>query len=249
MFPTLPTIPLFGLPIVNASARDIQANLKERLSRESKTVIFSPNAEILTKAAKDPSLHQLLHRGDLLIPDGIGTLLCARVLGTPLTERIPGIDLGEWVLRYAAEQGLSVFLLGGKPGVARRAAERLRSQLPELIMAGTHHGYFSPGEEENVLRKVQQAEPQILLVCMGFPEQEQWILSHEAHLPSLRLAMGLGGSLDVWSGDLPRAPQPIRAMGLEWLYRALRSPQRLPRLRFLFSFFPALFRAKKQSLS
>ena len=247
MSSSLPTVSLLGLPIVSAPAHALHRHLSNALSKEGQTLLFTPNAEMLCRAEKDPTAHRLLSRADLLIPDGVGLLLYAKARGTPLSERIPGIEVGEWSLQYAAEHGLSVFLLGGNSGVAEQAAKRLGRRFGGLRIVGTHHGYFGAEEEAAVLRRIREAEPQILMVCMGFPRQEAWILAHGEQLPSLRLAMGLGGALDVWSGQVRRAPQPLRRMGLEWLWRILANPTRVGRLRFLIPYCRMLATAKKKA--
>jgi len=124
--------------------------------------------------------------------------------------------------------------LGGKPSVADKAADRLRDRFPTLTVCGMHHGYFdhtaASAENQAVLADIQSKAPHILFVCLGFPCQERWIVENTPQLPSLSLAMGLGGSLDVWSGNLRRAPKLLRSCGLEWLWRAIRQPRRFFRL-------------------
>lgn len=190
--------------------------------------VFTPNAVMLDACRRDPSLAALLNRATLSLPDGSGVLLAAKRTGTPLAERVSGIAFGEALMQKAAEINARVFLLGGKPGVASRAAYRLRQRIPNLQICGTHHGYFQKHGMENdaVLAKIHAARPDILLVCFGFPLQEKWICDYLPKLPFLRVAAGLGGSLDVWSGDLRRAPRLIRALGMEWAWRVLPDPKR-----------------------
>lgn len=247
MSSSLPTVSLLGLPIVSAPCATLHRYLSHSLSKGKRICLFTPNAEMLSRVAEDPHTGALLRSADLLIPDGIGLVLYAKAMDTPLPGRIPGIELGEWVMQYAGSHGLSVYLLGGKPGVADLAAERLRGRFPELSVVGTHHGYVTKEEDASLLRQIQRASPHILIVCMGFPRQEEWILAHRDQIPSLRLAMGLGGALDVWSGRVERAPRLMRRMGLEWLWRVLRAPKRIPRLRFLFPFCRLLLTAKRDT--
>ena len=201
-------------------------------------VVFTPNAVMLDACRKDQALSELLNRATLSLPDGAGVLSAAARKGFLLRERVPGIEFGEAILKEAAERGLRVFLLGGKEGVAQRAAQRLSLQYPSLQICGAHTGYFQKTGEENaeVLLCIQKARPHILFVCFGFPRQERWIDENLPALSSLSLIAGLGGSLDVWAGDVKRAPKIIQSCGLEWAWRMLREPKRLKNLPALFSF-------------
>jgi len=151
--------------------------------------------------------------------------------GFRIRERLPGIEMGEFLLSIAAKHHLRVFLLGGRPCVALRASERLHILYPGLHTVGTHHGYFEAGSESErtVQNAIRRSAPDLLLVCMGFPRQEAFLLKYRSTFPTLRIGIGLGGALDVWAGDLRRAPLPFRRCGLEWLWRIVREPKRIPR--------------------
>ena len=226
------TVTLLGIPFENLSESQAKQRIASLLANRDNAKIFTPNPQFLARAQKEPHLSELLRSADLLLPDGVGITLTARLGGTPLQTRMTGIDTAEWILSYAAPHGLSVFLLGAKPGVAEQARERLCRQFPALRICGTHHGYFNKykdsADNRQILSRIRQAEPDILFVCFGFPEQERWIGENAESLPSLRLSMGLGGSFDIWSGNLRRAPQVWQNMGLEWLWRSFREPRRLP---------------------
>ena len=208
--------------------------IERRLLSGKRTAIFTPNLEILSSASRDRSLLSLLNSSDISVPDGIGIYLASLVGGSRLPERSTGIDTAEQILRIAEKQNLHVFLLGGKKGVAKKAALALKKRYPRLTVCGTHHGYFDKyklcKENNSVIRIINQAKADILFVCFGFPLQERWIAENLPSLPSVRLAMGLGGSLDVWSGNIRRAPSWVQSIGLEWLWRAFREPKRAKRL-------------------
>lgn len=153
----------------------------------------------------------------------------ARVLGLPVTERVSGLDLMESICKRAGERMYSVYLLGARPGVAEEAARVLESRCPGLRVVGAQHGYFTPEEEQGVVRAVAEAAPDILFVAFGAPKQEKWIRQHLAEL-RVPVAIGVGGSFDVLAGRVRRAPRWMQRAGLEWLYRAVREPSRLPRL-------------------
>lgn len=225
---------LYGVKFKRLTEESALGLMTEALKGETPLRVFTPNLEMLSAAAVCPSVRELMEEADLLLPDGIGiTLLCRRNGITP-PPRLTGIDTALELLKYAAENGNSVYLLGGKPSVALRAAEGLRRQLPDLLLCGTHHGYFDPSsdsyENGEVIKDINSHSPRILLVCMGFPRQEEWIVKNAHKLPSVRIFMGLGGSLDVWSGDVRRAPRWVQKMRLEWLWRCILQPSRIPRL-------------------
>lgn len=236
---------IFGLPFPMADKSALHAYLSKVLSGDKAVKIFTPNAEILYKASRSPSLSELLRSADLLLPDGIGVVAASRLLGDPLPCRITGIDTAEFILKKAEQLGLSIYLLGGKEGVAYRAALKLKSRFPRLLISGAHHGYFSSEKEKSdVIAHIMEKKPQILFICLGFPDQEKFIVESSNKIPSLRLSIGLGGSLDVWSGDKNRAPKTVQRLGLEWLYRILSEPRRLSRLPYLLGFAAAVIGEK-----
>lgn len=201
--------------------------------------IVTLNPEMVMQAQRDPGFGSLLARADLLVPDGVGTVWAGRMLGAAVAGRVPGIELAERILDLAARARLPVFLLGGRPGTAEQAAARLRARLPGLVVAGCGHGYLEPGgqEEKAVLGRIASARPAVLLVGMGSPLQERWLARHRGRLAgSVRLAMGVGGSLDVWAGRTPRAPGWMRRAGMEWVFRLLREPRRARRMLALPAF-------------
>ena len=199
--------------------------------------IFTPNASILEKARGDAYLLSMLESADLLLADGCGISLATKILHGESVERITGIDTGFWLMRYAADHSLSVFLLGGKPDVAERAKQKLEAEIADLRICGVHHGYFDTAESsfENarVIDDIRRSGADIVFVCMGFPSQERWICENAHKLPLVKVLMGLGGSLDVWAGDTRRAPAIIQKMGLEWLYRCVREPKRFSKIYLL----------------
>ena len=208
--------------------------------------VYTPNAEIVQKAISDPALREILNGSLLSVPDGIGVVKAARILGTPLKEKVAGVELGQRVLAFAAEDGLGVYLLGGKPGVAETAAERLTEQHPGLRICGVHDGYFEKTGEANraVADAVNASGAEIVLVCFGAPAQELWIARNRDAMPDVRLFLGLGGSLDIYAGTVRRAPRIFIRLGLEWLYRLLREPKRIGRMMQLPRFYFGTWRVR-----
>lgn len=239
---SLPTVRVHGLDYLDLSPEQLRVHLAVYLRTQSGLAIFTPNAAIGAACHKDANLAALVRQADLLLPDGAGVVLASRRTcpAHPLRYRLPGIETGEVVLRLCEDLGLSVYFLGGRPGVAREAALSWKERLPHLHVAGTHDGYFEKEGDENaaVVRDIAASEADVVLVCLGFPLQERWIADNRRSLPSVRLFMGLGGSFDVWSGRIRRAPHPIRFIHLEWLWRMLAEPRRFgglfPMLRYVF---------------
>lgn len=199
--------------------------------------VVTANPETILKARRSPELQRVLGCAALVVADGVGVVWASRRLGTALPGRVAGIELAEGLLEYCAASGYPVFLLGGRPaapgraGVAEAAAVALAGRWPGLPVAGTWHGYFGPGDEPAVLEAVARARPALLLCGMGCPRQELWLARHASFLEQcgVRVAIGVGGALDVWSGQVRRAPALFRRLGLEWLWRLGQDPRRVGR--------------------
>ena len=193
----------------------------------------TPNPEIVMAAKGDAALRAALSGAELVLADGVGITKAAAMLGTPLKSRVPGIDFASNVISRLAQRGGSVYLLGAKPLVAEAAAEKLTQTYPGIVIAGTNDGYFT--DDAPVIEKINAARPDFLMVCLGSPKQELWMSANAGWL-SCGLMAGLGGSLDVLAGNVQRAPETWRRLGLEWLYRVIKEPKRLGRVMKLPAF-------------
>ena len=162
-----------------------------------------------------------------MLPDGIGVVYAARLLGRRLKGRCPGIDFAGKLMEHMARTGLRLYLLGAKPGVAEAAAARLEIRYPGLTICGTHDGYFQ--EDAPVVEEIRRAGADVVFVCLGAPKQEYWMVKN-GPATGARLMAGLGGSLDVFAGVVERAPESWQRLGLEWLYRLTREPKRIGRM-------------------
>ena len=178
---------------------------------------------------------------DLVLPDGIGVIKGAAMLGTPLKEKTPGIEFAAHLMGRMAEEGLSLYLLGAKPGVAEQAAENLRKQYPGLRIAGTHDGYFR--DDGPVTEDIRRSGADAVFVCLGAPKQELWMEKNGA-ATGAKLLCGLGGSLDVFAGVVERAPKFWSDHGLEWFYRLCKEPRRIGRMMKLPLFLVHVRREK-----
>lgn len=188
-------------------------------------LVVTVNPEILMAARRDTLLALALETADLCVADGVGVVWASRMLGLPLPERVPGIELMEALLHRAEARGLRVYFLGARAEVVASAAERAQARHPRLCLAGWHHGYFSPAEEDRVVAAIRSAAPDLLFAGMGAERELKWLLRHREALGA-RVAMGVGGSFDVLAGRLRRAPAWMRRMQLEWLFRLLQEPSR-----------------------
>jgi N-acetylglucosaminyldiphosphoundecaprenol N-acetyl-beta-D-mannosaminyltransferase len=182
------------------------------------------------RAQQDAAFRQVLWQADLCIPDGVGLLIAAQWLGRPLPQRVPGSELVYHLADLAAENRWRLFLLGAAEGVAEAAAVILQQQYPGLIIAGTYAGSPDPSENAAIVRRINDSRADMLFVAYGAPSQDKWIARNKESLTAVRLAMGVGGSLDFITGRAVRAPRWLQNLGLEWLYRLIREPWRWRRM-------------------
>lgn len=212
-------------------------------SGDTLAAVYTPNSEIVDTCIGDTSgrLTEMINSAELTVADGIGVVKAAKILGTPLPEKVAGIDLGTEMLRRCAETGIPVFLMGSTSGTAELARDELLKSYPGLSVAGTEHGYFEKRGEESdrIVRKIAASGAKLLFVCLGAPAQEIWIRDNKTALSEggVLVAMGLGGTLDVFAGKVNRAPKIFISLGLEWLYRLVSEPSRMCRMRALPRFY------------
>ena len=193
--------------------REEAAQLGAQLLAEDRFhYVVTPNPEFILAAEKDQAFLDVLNSADLVLADGVGVVYSAKILGKPLKGRVPGIEFAADMLACLNEMGGRLYLLGAKPGVAEEAGRRILAQYPNIVLCGTQDGYFK--DEEAALLKVAAARPDLLFVCLGAPKQEKWMARWGRHTGA-RLAIGLGGALDVFAGNVERAPESWRRLGLE----------------------------------
>lgn len=220
-------INVLGVDFDNLTLQEAVDSAVALLSTGSFHYAVTPNPEFLLTAEKQPEFRAALNEADLSLPDGIGIVYASRILGRPLKGRTPGIDFAGELMARIAPAGGRVFLLGAKPGIAEQAASRLAGRYPGLVVCGAHDGYFQ--EDEPVVKAIQEARPDLLLVCLGAPKQELWMRQYGPSTGA-HLAVGLGGALDVFAGAVRRAPAVWQRLGLEWLFRLIRDPRRIGRM-------------------
>lgn len=230
-----------GVSFDNLTKIEFTERARQMLAAKEKGYCVTPNAEIVYEAVKDPGFRELLNGAALVLPDGAGVVLGAKILGTPLREKVAGIEFGEELCALLAQTGGRLYLLGGKPGIAELAGEKLQEKYPGLTVCGTADGYFQ--DEKAAVEKLNMAKPDVVFVCLGAPKQEKFIRKHFEEM-NATLFLGLGGSLDGYAGVAHRAPRWMINLSLEWLYRLIREPKRLGRMMRLPKFVLICFREK-----
>lgn len=220
-------IDVLGVGFDNVTMDQAVAEGVRLMNEDGAHYVVTPNPEIVETCREDSEAMEAVRRADMVIADGIGVVYGAKILGTPLKGRVPGIEFAQNLMGRMAESGKSLFLLGAKPGIADQAAEKLKVRYPGLQIAGTHDGYFK--EDGPVLTQIQDSGADVVFVCLGAPKQEKWML-HNGEATGAHLLVGLGGCLDVFSGNVQRAPEVFQKLGLEWFYRLLKNPSRIGRM-------------------
>ena len=229
-------VDVMGIPVdrldVEGAALAIRRIVSLARPGQAASIVCTPNAEIMMAARKDAELGEVLRGADLVLADGAGVALAARILGKGRIPRAQGFDTTQRLLEAG---GLSFYFLGGKPGVAKAAAEATATRHPRARVVGWRDGYFAEADWPSVVDGVNGSGADVLLVALGAPAQEKWMWRNRGAL-SPAVCMGVGGTLDVLAGVAPLAPAPMRRLGLEWLFRLARQPWRAVRMRRLPQF-------------
>ena len=218
---------ILGVRFDDLTQQEAAQQGRQLLEEDKFHYVVTPNPEFLLAAEKNTQFRDVLNTADLVLPDGIGVVYSAKILGTPLKERVPGIEFAEAMLSALNDMGGRLYLLGAKPGVAEEAGRRICARYPALVLCGTHDGYFK--DEQAILPEIAAAKPDLLFVCLGAPKQEKWMARWGQHTGA-KLAIGLGGCLDVFAGNVQRAPERWQKLGLEWAYRLKKEPKRIGRM-------------------
>jgi N-acetylglucosaminyldiphosphoundecaprenol N-acetyl-beta-D-mannosaminyltransferase len=233
---------ILGVDVSTDNYDALTSKLLKKIDNREKAFIVAINPEKIIKAQDDPSLMQLLNSADFQIPDGIGVILASKFKGGQIRERVTGIDMMLKLCETAAKHQKKIFLYGGKPGRADEAKVKLEEMYPGIQIAGTLHGYVK--DQQVVSQTINQSQADIIFVAMGSPAQENWIIANKETLhPSVY--QGVGGSFDVISGKIERAPESFQKLGLEWLYRLMKEPWRIKRQAVLPLFLIRAITSKK----
>lgn len=223
---TFSRVPILGVSVHRISMQQALAQIGAFIHDGGHHHVVTLDASMCVMAESDSQLRRIVQEADLVTPDSAGVLWACRRAGNPLPERVSGVEMVERLCAESATTGFRLYFLGAAPGVAESAAERMRSRYPGCHIVGMHDGYFSPEDEESVAAEVRGARPDVLCVAMGIPKQEKWIDRHRAYL-GVPVLIGVGGTFDVLSGSVKRAPTWMQRLNLEWLYRLSKNPRKI----------------------
>lgn len=192
-------------------------------------LIYTPNPEMVLEATKNQKFKEIIDNSDLNIPDGIGIVIASKILGSPLKERVTGIDMAYRFFEEFAGTDTTFYFFGAADGIAQLAAENMMKKYPGLKIIGTRSGYFNKNDEMKIIEEINKLKPDIILIGLGAPKQEMWMYNYKKEL-NAKVCMGIGGSFDVMSGRLKRAPEWMIKLNIEWLYRLVKQPTRYKRM-------------------
>lgn len=232
---------VMGVMFDNVTMDEAIQRAAELLRSPEASYCVTPNAEIVYEAMQDEKFREVINNADLVLPDGAGVVLGAKILKTPLKQKVAGIDFADRLLGVLEDNGKTLYLLGGKPGIGELAAEKMKEKHPALQIVGIADGYFQ--DEAPVVAAINAVQPDALFVCLGAPKQEKFMAEHRSRL-NVRFMVGLGGSLDGFAGTVKRAPKWMIRLQLEWLYRLIKEPKRFKRMLRLPKFIWATVKTR-----
>ncbi len=231
-----------GIDVSALSYEGIIEDLRNRIESGKQSTIIAVNPEKVMAAQRDPQVKQLINASTYQIADGVGILLAAKLKGGQITSRVTGVDMMSALLRFASEDGLPVYFFGAKEEVVAKAIANIQETFPTIKVAGYTNGYDK--DEEELVQRIQQSGAKMIFVALGSPKQELWIQRNMPKLSNVQVFQGVGGSFDVFSGTVKRAPVAFRKLGLEWLYRLMASPSRIKRQLVLPIFLLKVLRSR-----
>ncbi len=237
-------VELLGVPVDPLSMAEAIQRIDEFIRSGKPHHIVTADASGIMRAVETPEFLDIVRRADLVTADGAGVLLATKLCGQRMPERVSGCDLVEQICALAATKGYPVYLFGAAEDIARQAADKLVSRHPGLLIAGTRNGFFSAEEEPQIVQEIAASGARVIFVALGIPRQELFIRQYFDAL-QVPVLIGVGGSFDVISGNLKRAPRWMQLTGIEWLYRLAQEPKRLPRMMALPRFIVAVWKARQ----
>ena len=237
-------IDVLGVGFDNVTMAEAVDRCEEMLNGEESNLLVTPNPEIVMKAKEDEEYRHIINEASLVIPDGIGLIKGANILGTPLKERVAGYDLICNLLEKYKDGSKTFYFWGGKPGIAELAKQKMEEKYPEIKILGADDGYFDDNKKKEIITKLSELKPDVLLLGIGFPRQEKLI--HELlPLKIFKIAIGCGGSIDVLSGTVKRAPKILIKLHIEWSWRLIKQPSRIGRMMVLPKFLKEVKKVAK----
>ncbi len=220
---------ILGVPINNVNLNEALGLVLLYLEENEKKIIFTPNPEFIMNALTDSQFKKILNESNLNIPDGIGVVIGAKILGYNLKERVAGFDLVQKIFSRIKNTDKTVYFLGASEETVILAKEMMEKKYKGLKIFGTHNGYFKDEEGNIIIDEINKLSPDLLLVGLGSPRQEKWIYNNKDKI-NVKVMIGVGGSFDVMSGNVKRAPKIFIKLNLEWFYRLITQPTRFKRM-------------------
>lgn len=236
---------ILSIPINPYTMSETLSFIDKRIQDRQKTFIVTANAEIVMMANDNPIFRKLICLADIVLPDGAGVVWAGKYLGYHVPERVAGYDLVQNIFPLATQKKYKVYFLGAAPSVASTAAKNILQKYPTLNIAGTHDGFFDKQEEEKIICEINNKQADILLVALGAPKQEQWIVDNMPKLCA-NIFIGIGGTFNVMAGTAKRAPLWMQKIGMEWFHRLLCEPTRILRMIALPKFVIKVLNSKKK---
>lgn len=234
---------ILGVPFADITPEEAVEKAVSYLNNNVKSMIFTPNPEMVMEARKNEEFMEILNASTMNVPDGIGIVYGSKFTSSPIKHRVAGYDLVQDVFDKMKDMGKTAYFFGGAPGIADRAKEAMEAKHKGLKVVGTANGYFDDKREKEIIAEINELKPDLLLVGIGFPKQEKWIYTHIKDL-NIKTAVGVGGSFDVMSGNVKRAPKFFINHGLEWFYRLITQPSRFVRMMQLPLFMLVVIKSK-----
>lgn len=240
----LNSIDLLGMRVDRVDMEGALSLIGRFIAEGTPHQILTADASMVVTASEDPEFAAIAAEADLVTADGAGILWATKRLGRPVRAKVSGVDLAARCCALSAEKGWRIFFFGAAPGIAEEARARMLARYPRAQIVGFRDGFFTPEEEGRIVEEIKAARPDILLVALGIPKQEKFIHRHKAAL-GVPVSIGVGGTFDVFSGMVRRAPKWMQNSGLEWAYRLLSNPKKISKVALLPRFVGMTLRANK----
>ncbi|EAD9709705.1 glycosyltransferase [Listeria monocytogenes] len=234
-------ISILNIPFYNTTQAGFVEELYTVAKDGGRRFVVTANPEIVMYARTDKEFEAILRQADYIVPDGIGIIMASEKLGEPLTERVTGYDTMVGLLN----KPLRCYFLGAKPEISKVVESKVNEKFPQAVVCGVHHGYFDVLESEMIAKEILLAKPDVIFVALGSPAQEKWILSQIANFEK-GIFIGVGGSFDVLTDNVKRAPKIWIKLRLEWVYRLLSNPSRWRRFFAIPQFMLAIRKERKR---